>query len=87
MTKIQGINKGAGVNKRANGENQNRKLLFNPKNTGYAAAVAVGLTAMRGFTKTKPVAKSHKILGFISIALTLLHIGCVEYLHHKCKKM
>ena len=87
MTKIQGVNKRVGVNKGVKAENQNRKPLLNPKNTGYAAAVAIGLTGIRGFTKTKPVAKSHKILGFISIALTLLHIGCVEYLHHKYKKM
>ena len=83
MAKIQEV----GVNKRVNIESQNRKPLLNPKNTGYAAATAIGLTTIRGFSKSKPVAKSHKILGFISAGLTLLHIGCVEYLHHKYKKL
>ena len=89
MTKIQGVgvNKRVGVNKGVKAENQNRKPLLNPKNTGYAAAAALGLTAIRGFSKSKPIAKSHKILGFISAGLTLLHIGCVEYLHHKHKKL
>lgn len=64
-----------------------KKPILNPKNTGYLAATAIGITAIRTFSKSKPVIKSHKIFGFISIALTLLHIGCVEYLHHKYKKM
>lgn len=64
-----------------------KKPILNPKNTGYLAASAICLTAIRSFTNAKPITKSHKILGFISIALTLLHIGCVEYLHHKYKKM
>ena len=35
----------------------------------------------------KSYTKSHKFLGGITAALTLLHIGVVEYLHSKCKKM
>ena len=68
-------------------DNTNKKPLLNPKNTGYMAAGALLITTIRGFSKAKPITKSHKILGYISAALTLLHIGVVEYLHHKYKKM
>ena len=77
MTSVQKIDK-----------TQNYKKPFlTPKNTGYAAAGAIGLCAIRAFSKSKPVTKTHKILGLIATCLTLLHIGCVEYLHHKYKKM
>ena len=68
-------------------DNTNKRPLINPKTTGYAAAGAIALTTIRAFSKTKPIVKSQKILGFIAAALTLLHIGNVEYLHHKYKKM
>ena len=64
----------------------NRRPIINPKTTGYVAAGAMALTAIRSFSKAKPVVKSHKALGYITAALTLLHIGCVEYFHHKYKK-
>ena len=68
--------------------NQNRpKSFLNPKNTGYAAGAAMLAVSVRAFNKSKPVIKSHKILGYIAASLTLLHIGVVEYLHHKYKKM
>ena len=68
--------------------NQNRpKCILNPKNTGYAAGVAMLVVTVRAFNKSKPIVKSHKVLGYIAAALTLLHIGVVEYLHHKFKKM
>ena len=67
--------------------NTYKKPLINPKNTGYAAACALVITTARGFTAKKPISKTHKIFGFITAALTLLHIGCVEYLHCKYKKM
>ena len=83
MTKIQRVNSSA--NKDV--EKTYKKTLLNSKNTGYIAATAVGLSSIRAFSKAKPITKTHKILGFISAGLTLLHIGCVEYLHHKYKKM
>ncbi len=64
-----------------------QKPILTPKNTGYVAAGAMLITTARGFSKAKPLAKSHKILGFITAGLTLLHIGNVEYLHHKYKRM
>lgn len=78
MTRVQKVD---------NSEYKYKKSLITPKTTGYAAATAIGLTAIRAFSKAKPITKSHKILGLISAGLTLLHIGCVEYLHHKYKKM
>ena len=64
-----------------------KKPFLNPKNTGYAAAGAMIVTTARAFMSSKSVKKSHKTWGFITAALTLLHIGVVEYLHHKYKKM
>ena len=75
MTKIQKIN-----------STQNKPILT-PKNTGYAATGALLLTSLRAFNTTKPIKKTHKLLGYITAGLTLLHIGLVEYLHFKYKKM
>ena len=74
MTSVQKIN------------NTNHRPIINPKTTGYAAAGAMALTTIRRFSMAKPIVKSHKILGYITATLTLLHIGCVEYFHHKYKK-
>ena len=74
------------INKIENNSTQ-KKMLLNPKNTGYLALGAMAITTTRAFTSAKPIRKSHKILGFITAGLTLLHIGIVEYLHHKYKKM
>ena len=64
-----------------------KRPLLNPKNTGYAAAGAMLITTARAFTHKKSIVKTHKIWGYITAGLTLLHIGVVEYLHHKYKKM
>ena len=77
MTKVNNINS----------NNKFKKPLLNPKNTGYIAGAAMLIATTRAFTKSKPIAKSHKIFGAIAAALTLLHIGVVEYLHYKYKKM
>ena len=75
MTSVQKIN-----------QTQNKPFLT-PKNTGYAAAGALIITTARAFTTQKNITKTHKAFGFITATLTLLHIGVVEYLHHKYKKM
>ena len=75
MTKVQQVN------------NNHPKPFLTPKNTGYIAAGALAVTTIRSFNSSKPITKSHKIFGFIAVGLTLLHIGLVEYLHHKYKKM
>ena len=64
-----------------------KRPLLTPKNTGYLAAGALVITTARAFTNKKAVTKSHKLWGYITAGLTLLHIGVVEYLHHKYKKM
>ena len=76
MTKIQKVD-----------NNTFKKPILNPKNTGYAAAGAIAIATLRAFNKSKTITKSHKVFGFIAAGLTLLHIGVIEYLHHKYKKM
>ena len=70
-----------------NNNTKYKKPLLTPKNTGYAAAGAIGLATIRSFSNSKSIRKSHKWLGYLAGILTLLHIGLVEYLHHKYKKM
>lgn len=64
-----------------------QQYFLTPRNTGYAAAGAMLLTSVRAFSKDKKIIKSHKLLGYITAALTTLHIGLIEYYHHKYKKM
>ena len=64
-----------------------KKPLLTPKNTGYAAAGAILLSTTRAFSKSKTITKTHKFLGYLSAILTLLHIGVLEYLTYKYKKM
>lgn len=78
MTSIQKVN---------STENNRPKHFLTPKNTGYTAAGAMLLTGVRAFSRKKSVVKSHKLLGYIASALTAVHIGLIEYYHHKYKKM
>ena len=80
MTKIEKINGGTSSQGR-------KKSVLTPKNTGYAAAGAIGFATIRSFSNNKNVRKSHKWIGYLAGILTLLHIGVVEYLHYKYKKM
>lgn len=66
-------------------ESQKRAFLT-PKNTGYAALGAMTLATLRATSKNKTIKKSHKTLGWITVALTALHIGLIEYYHLKFKK-
>lgn len=68
-------------------DNNYKKPVLTPKNTGYAAAGALLIATTRAFTKSKPITKTHKIIGYLAGGLTLLHIGLVEYLNFKYKKM
>ena len=68
-------------------DSNSKKPMLTPKNTGYAAAGAMIITTARAFTTKKPIARTHKFWGAVTAGLTLLHIGVVEYLHHKYKKM
>ena len=68
-------------------ETVTNKPFLTPRNTGYAAAGALAITAVRAVSNKKSITKSHKFLGYITAFLTLLHIGVVEYLHSKYKKM
>ena len=75
MTKISKIN------------NEYKKPFLNPKNTGYLAAGSMLITTARYVSSSKSIKKSHKFWGLLTSILTLLHIGLVEYLNHKYKKM
>jgi hypothetical protein len=66
---------------------QCEKPILTTKNTGYAAAGALLLATTRVFGKSKAITKTHKFIGCLAGVLTLLHIGTVEYLRFKCKKM
>ena len=61
--------------------------IITPKSTGYAATVGLGLSVWSGVSRNKSFRKTHKLLAYITAALTLLHIGLIEYYHHKYKKM
>lgn len=75
----------ASVQKVQTQTSQNKPILT-PKNTGYMALGAMALTTLRAVTKNKTVRKSHKTLGWVTVALTALHVGLVEYYHLKFKK-
>ena len=64
-------------------DNNYQKPLLTTKNTGYAAAGTVLLATTRAYNKS---AKTHKFIGFLAGALTLLHIGVIKYQHFKYKK-
>jgi hypothetical protein len=61
--------------------------IFTPKNTGYVAAGTILATSVRALSKNKTVTKTHKALGIISVIATVLHVGVIEYLHNKYKKL
>ncbi len=56
-----------------------------PKTTGYAAAAALGMSVVSA--KVKPLRKAHKSFAYLTAAFTALHIGIIEYYHHKYKKL
>ncbi len=68
-------------------ESKKTRPILTPKNTGYAATGALLVTTLRAFNKSNTITKSHKIWGLVTAGLTLLHVGVVEYLRYKYKKM
>ena len=59
--------------------------IITPKTTGYAATVTLGASILSGISKNKTFRKQHKVLAYLSAALITLHIGLIEYYHHKFK--
>ena len=59
--------------------------IITPKTTGYAATVSLGLATVSGISKNKTFRKAHKPLAYVTAALTVLHLGLIEYYHHKFK--
>ena len=68
-------------------EERRKTPILTPKRTGYVAASAILLSSTRVFSSSKTTRKMHKFWGYLGAVLTLLHIGNVEYLHYKYKKM
>lgn len=64
-----------------------RNKILTPKTTGYAATAALGLSVLSGISKNKSFRKTHKTFAYISAFLTAVHVGLIEYYHHKYKKM
>jgi hypothetical protein len=75
MTGVQGVNAA-----------QNKPLLRG-SNTGYMALAGMGLTTAAGICKNKTAGKYHKPLGYITAALTLLHLGVILHNRNEWKKM
>lgn len=61
--------------------------IITPRTTGYAATVGLGAAILSGVSKNKSLRKAHKPLAYITALLTAAHIGLIEYLRHKYKKM
>ncbi len=64
-----------------------KNSIITPKTTGYAATVGLGATVWSGISKNKTFRRQHKPLAYITAILTAIHIGLIEYYHHKYKKM
>ena len=65
---------------------QSVNKIITPKSTGYAATVGLGLSVWSGISKNKTLRKKHKPLAYITAGLTAIHIGLIEFYHHKYKK-
>lgn len=64
-----------------------KNSIITPKTTGYGATAGLGLSIASGISKNKSFRKAHKPLAYFSAVMTLIHIGLIEYYHHKYKKM
>lgn len=64
-----------------------KKPILTPRITGFLATGAIGVSTIRAFSNSKPIKKNHKLFGYLAVGFTLLHIGTIEYLRYKYKKM
>lgn len=63
-----------------------KNRFITPKNTGYAAAIGLGLSVWSAKSKNKTFRSTHKSLAAATVIMTLLHIGLIEYLHNSWQK-
>lgn len=61
--------------------------IVTPKSTGYAAAAGLVMSVASGVTKNRVLRRTHKPAAYAAAVLTAVHIGLIEYYHHKYKKM
>lgn len=59
--------------------------VITPKSTGYAATAILTTSILSGVSKNRTFRKQHKTLAYLSAALTVLHVGLIEYYHSKFK--
>ena len=59
--------------------------IITPRTTGYAAAAGVGITLLSGVNKNKTIKKIHKPVAWFTAAVSVLHIGLIEYYNYKFK--
>lgn len=64
-----------------------QQSILTPKTTGYAATAGLALSVMSGVSRNKSFRKMHTPMAYLTAALTAIHIGLIEYYHHKYKKM
>ena len=58
---------------------------INPKATGYVAVAGYALAMISGISKNKAIKKIYKPSALFALAATAVHLGQVEYNHHKWK--
>ena len=63
--------------------NSIQSQIFTPKTTGYASAVGMGITLLSGLSKNKAFRQVHKPASLLTVLLTILHVGLIEYYHYK----
>lgn len=59
--------------------------IITPKSTGYIATTALGVATLSGISRNRNIRKAHKPTAYLTAILTALHIGLIEYYHHKFK--
>ena len=79
MSQVQKV----GINN--NNQTSSKKQILTPRNTGWAAAAGMAICTARAMTKKKSITKTHKTIGWITAALTLIHIILIESRHLKFK--
>ena len=61
------------------------KTYITPKSTGWASAIALGCTAISGFSKNKSIRKLHKPFAVLTGIFTISHIAILEYYKNNFK--
>ena len=63
--------------------NNIQSQIFTTRTTGYAAAAGMGISVLSAVSQNKNFKKIHKPVSWLTVLLTVLHIGLIEYYHYK----